>query len=187
MAIIGMNDIRKGEVITFEGEPYVVTQANFLRKQQRRPVMKTILKHLRTGKTKEHSFQQSDKIEEANIAKKPMQYLYASGGTYAFMDQQTYEQIELPASVVAEAAAYLLEGQIAEVVYFEGHPLTVALPIKITRRVITAPEAVRGDTSTNVFKEVIVEGNLKVAAPLFIKEDESIIIDTRSGEYVERA
>lgn len=187
MAIIGMNDIRKGKVISFEGEPYVVTQANFLRKQQRRPVMKTILKHLRSGKTKEHSFQQADKVEEANIERKPMQYLYAAGANFAFMDQATYEQLELPANIVAEAVPYLLEGQTADIVYFEGNPLTVDLPIKITRKVISSPDAVRGDTSTNVFKEVIVEGNLKVAAPLFITEGESIIIDTRSGEYVERA
>lgn len=185
--MIGMNDVRKGKVITFESEPYLVTQANFLRKQQRRPVMKTILKHLRTGKTKEHSFQQSDKIEEANITKKPMQYLYAAGEMFAFMDQQTYEQVELSAEVVGEVAKFLLEGQTIDLVLFEENPLTVDMPIKITRKVISSPDAIRGDTSTNVFKEVIVEGNLKVGAPLFIKEGESIIIDTRSGEYVERA
>lgn len=170
-----------------EGEPYVVVSAEFLRKQQRRPVVRSVLRNIRTGQTKEHSFQQSDKVPEADIERKPFQFLYTNENSWSFMDQETYEQIELSKDAVGDAAQFLLEGQEATLVLFERNPVGVELPIKIDRKVIEAAPGVRGNTSTNVMKEVVVEGNVRVKAPLFIKEGDSIRIDTRTGEYVERA
>jgi elongation factor P len=185
--MLTLSDIRKGKIIVLEGEPYAIVSAEFLRKQQRRPVVRSVLKHLMTGQTKEHSFQQSDKVPEADVEQKPHQFLYADGDAYAFMDQQTYEQIDMQREDVGDAAQYLLEGQDVTIMFFEGKPVAVDLPIKITRAVIEAPPGVRGDTSTNVTKDVVIEGGVKVKAPLFIKEGDSIKVDTRSGEYVERA
>lgn len=185
--MLSMTEIRKGKIIVLDGEPYQVASADYLRMQQRRPVMKTILKHIRTGATREHTFQQSDKVEEADITRKQYQYLYESAGIYSFMDQETYEQIDLSADVLAGAEKYLLDGQMVDVVFYDGSPIGVELPIKIERKVIEAPPGVKGDTSSNVTKDILVEGNLRVKAPLFIKEGETIRIDTRTGEYVERA
>ncbi len=185
--MLSMNDIRKGKMIVLEGEPYVVASAEFLRKQQRRPVMRTILKHVKTGQTKEHSFQQADKVEEADIERKLCQFLYTDGSFYTFMNQETYDQIEMSAADTGDLTQYLLEGQETTIVFFEGKPVMVELPIKIERKVIEAPPGVRGDTSTNVTKDIVIEGGLKMKAPLFIKEGDVIRIDTRSGEYVERA
>lgn len=185
--MLDMNEIRKGKVIIFEDEPYLVTSAQFLRKQQRRPVMKTILKHLRTGKTKEHSYQQADRIEEATIEKRAVQFLYTTDSRYAFMDNETYEQIEFDADTVGAAAHYLTEGQQAHVVSFDGKPVSVEMPVKVDRKVLEAYDAVRGDTSNNVTKEVVIEGGLKIQVPLFIKEGEIIRLDTRTGQYLERA
>lgn len=182
-----MNDVRKGVAIVLEGEPYLTMSAEFLRKQQRRPVVRATLKHLGTGRVKEHTFMQSDKIMEANIERKPNQFLYADGNKYTFMDQGTYEQAELGQEVVGEMTRFLLEGQEATLLLFDGAPVAVELPIKIDRKVITAPPGVKGDTSTNVMKEIEVEGGVKVKAPLFIKEGDTIRIDTRSGQYLERA
>jgi len=185
--MLDMNEIRKGKVITFEGEPYVVVSAQFLRKQQRRPVMKTIMKHLKTGKTKEHSFQQADRVEEANLEKRLVQFLYKTDEVYTFMDTQTYEQIELDPDTVGAAADFLLDGQEAQLILFDARPVSVDIPVKVERKVIEAFDAVRGDTSNNVTKEVVIEGGLKVQVPLFIKEGEIIRLDTRTGEYLERA
>lgn len=186
--MLNMNEIRKGAVIIFEGEPYVVTAANFLRKQQRRPVMKTILKHLKTGRTKEHSFQQADRVEEANIEKRSAQFLYQTPeGKKAYMDMVTYEQFELGEEAASASDQFLLEGQNVHIVLFDGRPVSVDLPIKLPRKVIEAPPGVRGDTSTNVTKDATIEGNLNVKVPLFINEGDTIIIDTRTGEYAERA
>lgn len=184
--MLGISDIRKGKIVVLDKEPYVVVSAEFLRKQQRRPVVRSVLKHLRTGATKEHSFQQSDKVPEADVERKQCQFIYREGGRFVFMDAETYEQFEISEDVVGEASHFLLEGQVAEVVVFEGTPVSVILPIKIERKVIEAAPGVRGDTSSNVMKEVTVEGNVRVKAPLFIGEGDIIRVDTRTGVYVER-
>lgn len=185
--MLSMNDVRKGKAIVIEGEPYLVVEANFLKKQQRRPVVRSKLKHLRSGSMREHTFMQSDKIAEADIAKQTYQFLFASNGRYTFMNQETYEQVELGQDIVGEAAQYLLEGQEADMLLFDDVPISVALPIKIERKVIEAPPGVRGDTSGSVMREIVVEGGVKVRAPLFISEGDTIRVDTRTGEYVERA
>lgn len=187
MGMLGMNDVRKGVAVVLEGEPYLAMAAEFLRKQKGRPVVRATLKHLGTGRTREHTFMQSDKVQEANIERKAYQFLYAEGGRYTFMDQNTYEQIELEQEVMGESAKFLLEGQEVTLLLFDGTSVAVELPIKIDRKVVTAPPGVKGDTSTNVMKEVVIEGGVKMKAPLFIKEGDTIRIDTRSGQYVERA
>src|SRR3989344_3530899 len=185
--MLSMNEIRKGKVITLEGEPYTVLTAQFSRKQKSRPVVRSTLKHLQSGKTREHTFMQSDKVAEADLEQREWQYLYGSEGQYTFMDQATFEQVELGEDIVGEAAPDLLEGQAAHVGLFEGKPVSVELPIKITRKILEAPPGVRGDTSSNVMKEVVIEGGTTMKAPLFVKAGDTIVIDTRTGEYVERA
>jgi len=185
--MIGLKDIRKGKVIVLDGEPYVVASAEFSRKQQRRPVVRSTIKHLATGKSREHTFMQSDRVEEAAIDRVAWQFLYRNGELCVFMNMQTYDQVELGEDIVGEPARFLLEGQDVEAVLFDGAPVAVELPIKIDRKVESAPPGIKGDTSTNVMKEVVIEGGTKVKAPLFIKAGDSIRIDTRTGEYVERA
>ena len=184
--VLGFNDVRKGKLVVLDGEPFQVISHQFSRKQQRRPVMKTSLRHLGTGATREHTFMQSDKIEEADVDRNKMQFLYSEGGKLVFMDQENFEQVEIDESMAGKLAKFLLEGQEAEVLLFEGKPVSLDLPIKIERRVIEAPEGVKGNTSSNVMKDVVIEGNVKVRAPLFIKDGDMIKIDTRTGEYAER-
>jgi len=185
--MLGFNDIRKGKIVELEGQPFVVQSAEFLRKQQRRPVMRTILKHLQTGATKEHSFQQSDKVQEADVDRIDTQFLYREGENFVFMQQVTYEQFTIEPALVGDAQHYLLEGQQVDLILFRGKPVVVELPIKIDRTVIEAPPGVRGDTTKNVMQEVTVEGGAKIKAPLFVKEGDRIRIDTRAGTYVEKA
>jgi elongation factor P len=185
--MLGIKDIRKGRTIVLDGEPYVVMSSEFSRKQQRRPVVRCSLRHLVTGKTREHTFMQSDRIEEAAIERAAWQFLYGSGDTYTFMNATTYDQTELAEPVVGDVGWLLLPGQTVDVVLFEGKAVAVELPIKIDRRVESAPPGIKGDTSANVMKEVVIEGGATIKAPLFIKAGDVIRIDTRTGEYVERA
>lgn len=187
MAILGLSEIRKNKIIVLDGEPYQIVSAEFLRKQQRRPVVRTMLRHLRTGAAREHSFQQSDKVPEADVARKQFQFLFATGPTLTFMDQETYEQLEMDKEVLGENAGFLVDGQLVDVVLFEGAPVSVDLPIKIERKIIEAAPGVKGDTSKNVMKDATIEGGRHVKVPLFIHEGDIIRIDTRSGEYLERA
>lgn len=185
--MLGLNDIRKGKMVTLDGQPYLVVSAEFLRKQQRKPVVRSILKHVKTGQTREHSFQQSDKVPEADIERKACQYLFKNADRFTFMDLATYDQFELGADALGDLPDYLLEGQSVEILFFEGAPVSVDIPIKVDRKVIEAPPGVRGDTSGNVMKDVTIEGGAKIKAPLFINAGDTIRIDTRSGTYVERA
>ena len=187
--MLEFNDIRKGKgkIIVLDGEPYVIVSAEFLRKQMRRPVINSIMKHLRTGQTREHTFQQSDRVEEADIQRLPHQYLYEQDGKYVFMNNETYEQNEIPKDIIGDIARFLLEGQEVQVMLFEGNPVSVDMPIKIDRKVIEAPEGVRGDTSSNVTKDIVIEGGVHMRAPLFIKEGDIIKVDSRTGDYLERA
>lgn len=184
--MLGISDIRKGKIIVLDGQPYVVASAEFLRKQQRRPVVRTVLKHVKTGDTREHSFQQSDKVPEADISTRECQFLYMQGQLYVFMDTQNFDQLELTDDIVGDITAYLIEGQKVEVLEFEGTPVSVSMPIKVERKVLEAPPGVRGDTSSNVMKEVVIEGNAKIKAPLFVSAGDTIRIDTRTGTYIER-
>jgi elongation factor P len=185
--MLGMNDIKKGRMVVLEGQPFIVMSADFLKKQQRRPVVRAILKHIKTGQNKEHTFMQSDKIAEAEIERRPFQFLYKDESGWQFMDPNTYEQVILSDDVVGEMGKWLVEGQEASLLMFEQQSVLVELPIKIDREVIVAPPGIKGDTSTNVMKEVEIEGGTKVKAPLFIKTGDKIRIDTRTGTYVERA
>lgn len=185
--MLSFGEIKKGKIIVLDGEPYIIVSADFLRKQMRRPVINSILKHLKTAQTRAHTFQQSDRVEEANIDRSPYQYLYMQEEKYVFMNGATYEQIEIPADILGDLARFLLEGEDVQVMVFEGNPVSVDMPIKIDRKVIDAPPGVRGDTSSNVTKEIVIEGGVRMRAPLFIKEGDVVRVDTRTGEYLERA
>jgi elongation factor P len=185
--MLTFTEVRKGTAVVLEGEPYIVLIAEFLRKQQRRPVVRATLKHLRTGQTREHTFMQSDKIQEADIERRMWQFLYHTGDRFVFMDTTTYEQMELGTAVVGNAAPFLLEGQDAEMLLFAGAPVSLELPIKIERRIVDTSPGVKGDTATNVMKDAVVEGGVRVKVPLFIKMGDVIRINTRDNSYVERA
>lgn len=185
--MLSMRDIRKGKMVVLNGQPYVVVSSEFSRKQKSRPVMRTVLRHMQTAQTKEHTFMQSDRIEEAQVVRKSCQFLYKDeAGHFVFMDQSNFEQLELAEDEVGEAAALLADGQEVSVVLFSNRAVSVDLPIKVDRLVVSAPPGVRGDTSTNVMKEVVIEGGAKIKAPLFVNEGDIIRIDTRNGEYIER-
>ena len=184
--MLSLTDLRRGTLLVLDGDPYQVVSAEFLRKQASRPVVRTTLKQIRSGQTLEHSFQQSDRIVEAQVVRAPAQFLYAANNLFIFMNPTSFEQLELSAQVVADALPYLVPEQLADIILFEGSPVSVELPIKVERKVIEAPPAVKGNTSTNVMKDVVVEGGMKVKAPLFIKADDIIRLDTRYGTYVER-
>lgn len=186
--MLDMNDIRKGKMVVLEGQPYVVVSSEFSRKQKSRPVMRSVLRHLQTAQTKEHTFMQSDRIEEAEVKRKSYQFLYKDEvENFVFMDQGNFEQLELTEDEVGEATELLVDGQEVSVVLFGDRAVSVELPIKVERSVVSAPPGIRGDTSTNVMKEVVVEGGAKLKAPLFVNEGDIIRIDTRNGEYIERA
>lgn len=182
-----LNDIKKGLVVTINNEPYLVLEAKFLRMQQRKPVMQTKLKNLINGKVLENNFKPGDRIEEADIAKKKVNYLYHDQSGYHFMDNENYEQFFVPVETIGEPAQFLKEGVAVEAVYFNNQPISIQLPPKIDLKVTSAAPGVRGDTAQGkATKPITLETGLTINAPLFVKEGDTIRLNTETGEYVER-
>lgn len=188
MAVLSsLNDIKKGMVIVYEGEPCLIMEASFVRMQQRKPVMQTKMRTLRNNKVIEYSFKPGESVEEADIERKKASYLYTEAEQYYFMDAESYDQFFVNASEIGEGKKFLKEGQEVEILLFDESPIAVQLPKKIDLKVTEAGSAVKGDTASgNVTKEVTLETGATIRVPLFVKEGDIIRINTDTGEYTER-
>lgn len=181
-------DIAKDVVLKYNGQLFIVTEFNFVNPGKGSAFYRTKLKNLESGKVMDVTFKSGETIEIAEVERRKMQYLYKDENNYYFMDPQSYEQVSIGAGLMGEKGAYLKEGGEALVVLHRDIPVTAEIPKKIAFKVIEAMPGVKGDTASgNVTKEVTLEGGLKARVPLFIKEGETIIINTDTGEYVERA
>jgi len=181
-------DIAKDIVLKYNGQLFVVTEFNFVNPGKGSAFYRTKMKNLESGKVMEVTFKSGENIEIAEVERRKMQYLYKDENNYYFMDPQSYEQVGISVNLMGEKGAYLKEGSEALVVMHEGIPVNAEIPKKISYKVIEAMPGVKGDTASgNVTKEVTLEGGLKARAPLFIKEGDVIVINTDTGEYVERA
>ena len=149
--------------------------------------VKAKLKNLRTGSIVEKTFNSSIKLEKAMIQKNDMQFLYASGDSYNFMNMETYEQIEIPASHIGDDVKYLKENLNVIITFYEGEVLGIILPDKIEYKITKTEPAVKGNTTNNATKDATVETGMTIRVPLFIEEGENIIVSTNDGKYVSRA
>jgi len=182
-----LHDIKKGLNINWNNEPYTVMESNFVRMQQRKPVMQTKLKNLLTGKIIEYSFKPGDKIEVADLQQNKANYLYKDENFAYFMDNLNYEQFSIPLEKIAAKIKFLKENTDCDILYYESKPITIDLPIKMNFKVTTSPPGVKGDSSSNVTKQITIETGAVINAPLFIKEGEEIVVNTETSEYVGRA
>ncbi|HRY62987.1 MAG TPA: elongation factor P [Patescibacteria group bacterium] len=182
-----LTDIKKGLLIKYNGDPYVVMEAKFLRMQQRKPVMQTKLKNIKTGKVVEYSFKQGESAEEADVTRRKANYLYEEKGRYAFMEQENYEQYEIDKEMVGEAAKFMKEAQEVDLIFYEDNIIGVELPPKVVLKVISAPPGIKGDTVSGSGKPVTLETGAVINAPLFVNEGDNLRVNTQTGEYVERA
>lgn len=146
------------------------------------------LKNLQTGKTIEDRVRAGSEIEIVRVDKRPMQFLYRDGDTFHFMDTETFEQIEVNEDTIGEPAKFLKDGEMADILFYDDNQiLGVEVPFFVNLVVTEASVAVRGDTATNVTKPVTLETGAMIQVPAFINEGDLIRVDTRTGEYLERA
>jgi elongation factor P len=187
MAMLEYNEIVERKYIVLDGAPYEVIDSHVFRKQQRKPVNATKLKNLITGKVTEYSFHVSDKVEEAEIEKKEVKFLYGNRGEYWFCDpNDPSKRFSLTEDFIGDGGKFLKANSLITLLSFNEQNIGVKLPIKVDLKVTEAHEAVRGNTSSGATKEVTLETGATVFVPLFIKEGEVIKINTETGEYVER-
>ena len=186
--MLNYNDIKPGVAVLVGGEPYVCTWNNIMQKQQRRPVNQTKLRHLIRGNVIEYSFQQSDKLKEAEIETKPAVFIYERNGEWFFHDtKDKSKRFTVTEELVGEAGKFLKGNTEVDTLWFEEKLFRVRLPIKMDLKVTEAPPNTRGNTAQGGSKVVTVETGANVDVPMFINEGDVVRINTETGEYVERA
>jgi len=181
------NDIRKGQVIKFNGEPHLVMETQHRTPGNLRAFVQVKMRNLRYGKALDQRFASTDTIEVLPTEKKTLEFSYADRGTFAFMDPETFEQIELSAQTLGDATNYLAAGGKVDVLFVDERPLSVDLPSAVALKVIESSEGIKGDTASNVQKPAKLETGLVVQVPLFVKEGEIIRVNTTDGSYLGRA
>lgn len=181
------SDLKKGAIIIFNAQPHEIMWSQFVRMQQRKPVMQVKMRNLMTQKVVEYSFKSGERVIAADIQKRKAQYLYHDAAGAHFMTADTFETITIPEAMSESKAGFLKEGEEVTLLNFDDKPLSIELPIKVNLKVASTPPGIRGDTATGGTKPATLETGLTVNVPLFIKEGESIRVNTDTGEYVERA
>ncbi|MBO6145587.1 MAG: elongation factor P [Bacilli bacterium] len=184
--MIDINDIKNGMTVIIEGNLYQIVEFLHVKPGKGAAFMKTKLKNLKTGGTIEKTFNTNIKIEKANITKKTMQYLYNASDTYYFMDMNTYEQVELSEKQIEEEKKYLKENLDVELIYFESELIGLNLPEKVEYTVTYTTDAVKGNTSQGAQKDATLENGLEIKVPLFVNENDVVVVSTRDGKYVSR-
>ena len=180
------SDLRKGLKIEIDGDPYVVVQFEFSKPGKGKSYYKCKLKNMVTGAQFDRTFRAGDKFNEANLEEHEMEYLYADGEQYCFMNTTTFVQDFLNKDQLAEAIDFLKENTVCNILYFEGKPIGISLPFFIDLKVVQSDPWVKGDTASGDTKPVTLETGYVLQVPPFVEEGELIRIDTRTGEYVER-
>ncbi len=179
-------DLKKGAVCQIDGQPYRVIDYNQKVMGRGGSIVNVKLKNLINGSVIPKTFKGQDKIETAQVSGREVQYLYNDGATFFFMDPATFEQFELAADVVDEAADYLKEGDTLTLQMFDGKVINVELPKNLFLTVTYAEEVVKGDTTSSVLKDATLETGKVVKVPSFIKTGDIVSVDTATGEYRER-
>ena len=184
--MINTNDFKTGLTITYEGNLYQVLEFQHVKPGKGAAIVKTKLKNLRTGSIVEQTFNSGIKVPTAHVDKIKMLYLYNDGNMYSFMNMNTYEQVEIDKSQISNEVKFLKEGLEVILYFYENEMLGIELPEKIDFKIIQTEPAVKGNTATNATKDAIIETGYLVKVPLFIEQDEEIIVSTKDGKYVSR-
>lgn len=185
--MIASNDLKPGMTIQQDGNIYVVLDQSQNKTARSAMVVKAKVRNLRTGSNVELSWGGGEKIQPARIDKKEMQYLYDADEALVFMDNETYEQIEIPKVNIEWEMNFMKPNDNVNISMFEGEILGVILPDKVTLQIVECEPAVKGDTATSASKNAITESGLEIKVPLFIAQDEMVLVSTADGKYSGRA
>jgi len=181
------SDFRKGLRIIVDDQPYYVVEYQHFKMGRGKANIRTKLKHIKTGAVVEKVFSSNDSFKPPDMEEKKMQYLYENAGEFTFMDSQTFEQISIPVDNLGDAKWYLLENEEYRVLFLDNEAISVDLPASVVLDVIESEPAAKGDTVSNVTKPAKLVTGLVVKVPPFVKEGDKVKVDTRTGEYLERA
>lgn len=185
--MITAGDFRNGLVFKYEHELYRVVEFQHHKPGKGRAFMRSKIKNIRTGAVLERTFRPDEKIEDITLEVEKMEYMYKQGDKYSFMNQHTFEQIEIGDDYLGGNAKFLKDGLEVGVIRYEGEIIGIELPISITLKVTYTEPGLKGDTVSSTYKPATLETGAVIQVPLFIEINDTVIIDTRTGEYVSRA
>ncbi len=184
---ININEIKNGMTIIIDGKLCLIEEFQHVKPGKGSAFMKMKLRNLRTGALVEETYNTNIKIERARVERLPMQYLYSMGDSYVFMNNENYEQLELPKDKIGDQVMFLKEGLDITISMYEGEILGLQLPEKVEYEVTETSDAVKGNTTNNAQKDATIETGYVVKVPLFINQGEKILISTIDGKYAGRA
>ena len=184
--MISAGDFRNGLTFEYDGNVYQVVEFQHVKPGKGAAFVRTKMKNVMTGGIVERTFNPTEKVEPARIERKDMEYLYEDSGLYYFMDQETYEQIPLGEEQLGDALKFVMENMVVKILSYKGNVFAVEPPTFVEMKVIETEPGVKGNTATNVTKPATVESGAVITVPMFVNEGDTIRIDTRTGEYMER-
>lgn len=185
--MISVNDFRTGLTIELDGEVWRVLDFQHVKPGKGAAFVRSKLRNLRTGAIQEKTFRAGEKVNRAQIDTRRMQYLYASGDQHVFMDNETYEQIELSSSQIEHELKFLKENMEVSIIMYQGETLGIELPKTVELKVVSTEPGIRGDTASGGSKPAKLETGITVQVPFFVNEGDTIIVNTDDGTYVSRA
>ena len=181
------NDIRKGQVIRFNGEPHLVMETQHRTPGNLRAFVQVKMRNLRYGKSLDQRFASTDTMEVLPTDRRTLEFSYADRDSFAFIDPSTFDQIELSAETLGDVKNYLTPGGKVDVLFVDDKALTVELPSAVSLKVVESADGIKGDTASNVQKPAKLETGVMVQVPLFIKEGDVVRVSTADGSYLGRA
>jgi len=184
--MLSINDLKKGVNISLNGEPFTVVSSQHIKMGRGGGMMQTKLKNLINGKVIEKNFKGQESIEPANLLRQKAQFLYADNEGVHFMEQENFETLTVPAENVGDLVQYLKEGQSVDLLSFNSNPINISMPVKVDLVVKNTPPGAKGNTATGGNKPATLESGATVNVPLFVKEGDTVRVNTETGEYVER-
>ncbi len=186
-ANMNATDLKNGAAFLHFGKPYQVMKYNLIKLGRGSAYVKITARNLESGSNEEISYQSNASVTEADTYKRKLQYLYKDPVNAVFMDGQTFEQVEIPLKILGDQILFIKEGSETSVLFWGEKALSVEIPPKVTLTIAQTDPGVKGNSASNIYKSAVLENGLKVKVPLFIKAGEKIRVDTRTGEYIERA
>ncbi|WP_034448826.1 elongation factor P [Butyrivibrio sp. AE2032] len=185
--MISAGDFRNGLCFEMDDQVYQVVEFQHVKPGKGAAFVRTKYKNVKTGSVVERSFNPNEKFEQAQLTRQDMQFIYADGDLYYFMDQETYEQTPIHQDKIGDGIKFLKEEMVCKVVSYKGDIFQVELPITVILEITECEPGVKGDTANNASKYATLETGAVVKVPLFVNQGEKIKVDTRTGEYLERA
>lgn len=185
--MLAATDLKNGTTFIHNSKPYKVEKYTHTKIGRGGASIRVSVRNLETGDVAEFTFGSTDKFEDLTTKKRNLQFLYADDNAAMFMDNSTFEQVELPASLVKIQLAFLKEGENVDVLFANDKPVSVELPPKVKIKIAETAPGVKGNSASNMYKSATLENGMSVRVPLFIKTGELVVVDTRTGEYIERA